>query len=163
MLFILQSFLNFYLKKASYPIIVFVGSLFSTKKSLKVVSFLLVDEKLCLNLWRYKQAYAFKNYEKCFLFSFSTYLDFCFYFSLMQKKRLDQKDKVNFKIYKVTTLLANNYNTHIAQHFTKQRQSENEISSVNRIQHLIEYIMYKMREGDQFQTSFCFLKKLYAR
>ena len=31
------------------------------------------------------------------------------------EKPLDQKVKVNFKIYDITTWLTNNYNTHIAQ------------------------------------------------
>ena len=33
--------------------------------------------------------------------------------------RLDLKDKVNFKIYDVTTWLTNNCNTHIAQYLEK--------------------------------------------
>ena len=46
------------------------------------------------------------------------------------EKRLDQKDKINFKIYDVTTWLANNYKTHIDQY--RMRCSGNEIWSVNR-------------------------------
>ena len=53
------------------------------------------------------------------LSSISRFLTFCLYFLGMQKKRLDQKDKVNFKIYDVTTWLTKNYNTHIAQYLTK--------------------------------------------
>ena len=34
-------------------------------------------------------------------------------------KRLDKKDKVNFKFYDVTAWLANNCNTHIAQYLEK--------------------------------------------
>ena len=34
-------------------------------------------------------------------------------------KRLDKKDKVNFKFYDVTAWLANSHNTHIAQCFAK--------------------------------------------
>ena len=34
----------------------------------------------------------------------------------MQKKRLDLKDKINFEIADVTALLANNYDTRIAQY-----------------------------------------------
>ena len=34
-------------------------------------------------------------------------------------KRLDKKDKVNFKFYDVTAWLTNNRNTHIAQYFEK--------------------------------------------
>ena len=40
------------------------------------------------------------------------------------------KDKVNSKFYNVTGWLANNRNTHIVQHFEKQRQPDNEIWSV---------------------------------
>ena len=41
---------TFSLKKAEYPIFVFIYSLFSIKKSLKVVNFSLVDERRSLNL-----------------------------------------------------------------------------------------------------------------
>ena len=34
-------------------------------------------------------------------------------------KRLDKKEKVNFKFYDVTAWLANNCNKHIAQYFEK--------------------------------------------
>ena len=47
------------------------------------------------------------------------------------QKWLDEKDKLNFKIYDVTTWLTNNYNSHIAQYLTKERQPDNEIWSVN--------------------------------
>ena len=46
------------------------------------------------------------------------------------EKLLDQKDKVNFKIYDATPWLINNCNTHIAQYFKKARQSDNESCSV---------------------------------
>ena len=36
-----------------------------------------------------------------------------------------------FKFYDVTTWLTNNYNTHIDEYLKKQRQSNNEIWSVN--------------------------------
>ena len=49
------------------------------------------------------------------------------------EKRLDKKAKNNFKIYDVTDWETNNYDTHIAQYLKKQRQPDNEISSVNRI------------------------------
>ena len=49
----------------------------------------------------------------------------------MQKKPLDSKDKVNFEIYDVAAWLIKNYNTYIAQYLTNQRQSDNEIWSVN--------------------------------
>ena len=45
----------FFLKKENYPISAFVQSLFSTKKSPKVVNFPLINERLCLSFWRHKQ------------------------------------------------------------------------------------------------------------
>ena len=38
------------------------------------------------------------------LFSFSKYLNLCLHFLIMQKKWLDWKEKVNFKIYDVTLI-----------------------------------------------------------
>ena len=35
------------------------------------------------------------------------------------EKQLDQKDKVNLKIFDVTSWLTYNYNTHIAEYLTK--------------------------------------------
>ena len=49
------------------------------------------------------------------------------------EKRLDQKDGVNLNIYDVTAWERNNCKTHIAQYLKKQKQSNNEIWSVNRI------------------------------
>ena len=50
----------------------------------------------------------------------------------MWVKRLDWKDKVNFKIHDVTTWFTNNCNTHIGQYLIKERQPENETWSTNR-------------------------------
>ena len=36
-----------------------------------------------------------------------------------EAKRLDQKAKINFNVYDVTTWETNSYNTHIAQHLKK--------------------------------------------
>ena len=47
-------------------------------------------------------------------------------------KQLDKKDKINFKFCNFTAWFKNNRNTHIAQYFEKQRQSDNEIWSVQR-------------------------------
>ena len=47
------------------------------------------------------------------------YLSFCHDFLVMWEKRLDEKDKMNFKIHDVTTWLTNNYNTPISQYLTK--------------------------------------------
>ena len=49
------------------------------------------------------------------------------------EKRLDLIDKVNFKIYDVTTRETNNCNTHTAQYLKNKRQSDSEIWSVNTI------------------------------
>ena len=43
---------------------------------------------------------------------------FCHDLLVMQKKPLDKKDKINFKIYDITTWLTNSCNTHIAQYLT---------------------------------------------
>ena len=58
----------------------------------------------------------FTSSEKLFLFS--RHLNFCPDFLGMQKKRLDQKNKVNFEIYDITAWLTKNYNTPIAQYLT---------------------------------------------
>ena len=50
-------------------------------------------------------------------------------------KQLDEKDKVNFKIYDVPIWLINNCNTNIDQYLDKCRQWDNEIWSFNRIKH----------------------------
>ena len=48
------------------------------------------------------------------------------------EKQRDKTDQVNFKIYDLTTWVKHNCNTHIDQYLKKQRQSGNEIWSVNR-------------------------------
>ena len=48
---------------------------------------------------------------------------------------VDYNDDFNFKFYDIITWLTNNYNTNIAQYLKKERQSDNESWSVNRIQH----------------------------
>ena len=50
------------------------------------------------------------------------------------KKRLDKKAIVNFKIYDVTDWTTNNDNTHIIQCLREERQPDNKIWSVDRIQ-----------------------------
>ena len=52
-------------------------------------------------------------------FSFSRYLTFYLDFFGPVAKQLDQKGKVNLKIYDVTDWLTNNCNTHIAQYLEK--------------------------------------------
>ena len=65
-------------------------------------------------------------------FVLKIYLSFCHDFLVMLKKRLDWRDQVNFKIHDVTTLLANNYNTHIARYLMKQKQPDNETWSIKK-------------------------------
>ena len=47
--------------------------------------------------------------------------------------RLDQKDKLNFKIYDVNAWLTNYYHAHIARYLTKYRQADSKIWSGNKI------------------------------
>ena len=48
-------------------------------------------------------------------------------------KPLEWKDKVNLKFYDIEDWLNNNCNIHTTQYIEKQRKSDNEIWSVNRI------------------------------
>ena len=47
-------------------------------------------------------------------------------------KRVDQKDKVNFKFYDVTAWLTNTCNAHIDQYLEKKKESDNESWSISR-------------------------------
>ena len=114
-----------------------------------------------------KWTLTFQKTPRCFLlanafyfiskvFSFSRYLNFHHDFLIMQRKLLDQKGKINFKIHDATNWLTNNCNTYIAQYITKYRRRDNKTRSVNRIQqekYFSSKIMQKMRQGDQFQTA----------
>ena len=98
------------------------------------------------------------------LLLFSRYLNFRLNFLVIQKKLLDQKDKVNLKIYDLTTnnWLTNIYITHITQYFRKEKQPDNDIWSVNRIQqkqYFSSEIKQKIWLGDQFQISVLSFKK----
>ena len=95
------------------------------------------------------------------LFSFPRYPNLYYDFLVMHKKQLDQKEKVNLKIYDFKTQLTNNCNKQIAQHPMKQKQPDNETWSINRLQqekYLFRKIMLKMRWGNQFQSSFYFFE-----
>ena len=65
-------------------------------------------------------------------FVLEIFIFFCCLFGYVEK-RLDKKVKLNSKIYDISDWTANNYNTHIAQYLKKQRQSDNQIWSDNRI------------------------------
>ena len=70
------------------------------------------------NIWQLKD---FKNDEKCFLFHIKALfvVKICKFLSWLfdhVEKRLDSKNKINFKIYDVTAWLTNNCNTHIYQY-----------------------------------------------
>ena len=71
---------------------------------------------------------------------FLRYLNFCSDFFGHEKKRLGKKAWVNLKIYDVTNWIINNDDKHIAKCLKKQSQSDNEISSVNRIEHNVKHI-----------------------
>ena len=62
------------------------------------------------------------------------YLNLCSDFFGHAGKLLDEKAKVNFKIFDITSWETNNYNIHNAEYLKTQRESENEIWSVKRIQ-----------------------------
>ena len=67
------------------------------------------------------------------LYLFFRYWHFCPDLLGYVRKRLDNKAKVNFKIYCVTNWNTGNCNKHIARYLKNKRQSDNEIWSVNRI------------------------------
>ena len=100
------------------------------------------------------------------LFWFSRYLSFCHDFLVMQEKPLDQKDKVNCKIHDVTIWLTNNFNTYFAQYLKKQSQPDNQTRSINGIQqqeHFSPKNIRKMKQRDQFKTSFYFLSLISGK
>ena len=60
-------------------------------------------------------------------------------------------NKFNFKIYAATTLLTNDYHTHVARSLMNYRQPDNEIRSINRMKqekYFSSKIMQKMRQED---------------
>ena len=77
-------------------------------------------KKNCFNLLRWK---LFKTEQKYFLLHLKSYFRsqdiFSFVLPFWSYRKNQHKYKINFKIYDVTTWLANNYNTHIAQYLTK--------------------------------------------
>ena len=95
---------------------------------------------------------------KIFFYPFKAF-NFCPDFFGFVRKRLDKKAKVYLKICDVTTWIKSNNITHISQYLKKQRQSDYEIRSVK---YFSFKIIQKIRQRNQFQASFCFLKKLYV-
>ena len=71
-------------------------------------------------------------------------LDFCPDFFRHVGKWLDKKAKVYFKIYVVINWEINNYNRHIAQYLKKEKQSDNKIWSVNKIESQ-KYFSFKVK------------------
>ena len=92
---------------------------------------------------------AFISYYKVFLFS--RYLGFCVNFLFMQKKRLDQKNKVDLKTYDVKAWLTNSYNTHIAQYLQ------------NITRDIFLQKLCRNEAGSLVPDLFLFLHKLYMR
>ena len=78
-----------------------------------------------------KNAFYFM-FKALFVLEIFTFLSSLFGINI--EKRLDKKAMVDYKVYDVTYRTTNNCNTHITQYLKKQRQSCNEVWSVNKIQ-----------------------------
>ena len=113
-----------------------------------------------------------KNDEKYFLFHLKSpfpsqdILSLCHDFLVMQEKRIDQKDNINFKLYDVTTWFTHNFNTHTVQYLTKQKQSDNE--NLINLQNIIKIFFFRNHaENEAGRVSsrplFVFKKKLNMR
>ena len=67
-------------------------------------------------------------------------------------KPLDQKAKINFKIYDVKDWKKNNYNAHIAQHLKKWKDNLtmkfDQLVENNVRNYVYQKVMQKMRQGD---------------
>ena len=101
------------------------------------------------------------------LFVLSRYLNFCLVFLFMQKKQLDQqKDMVNFKIYDVVIWLTNN-STHILPSISRSKSNQTmkfgHLKEYNKRNTFLQKSCRTLGRGNQFQTPFCFLKKLYMK
>ena len=100
------------------------------------------------------------------LFWFSRYLNFYHEFLGMWKKRLDQKDQVNFEIHDVTTWLPKN-TIHILLNISRIKDNQtmkfNKLTEYPKKNIFFKKIMQKMRRGNQFQTTFYILKNFYIR
>ena len=90
-------------------------------------------------------------------FLLSSYLNFCLELFIMQKKWPDQKYKVNFKIYDVTTWLTLQYTYCLISHKVKATRQRNLVRQQNITRKIFFFKnMQKMRQN-QFQIFF-FLK-----
>ena len=96
------------------------------------------------------------------LFSFSRYIILALTFSSCRKKDLTRK--VNFKIYDVTAWLTNNSITiNILSNISLSKGNQTmKFGQLTKKKYFSSEIIQKMRRGDLFQISFCFLKKLYT-
>ena len=99
----------------------------------------------------------FKNDRKFFLFHLKScfcsqyILRFFHDFLVIQKKRLDQKDKVNFKMHDVKGCLTKNCNTHIANILgskSNQAMKLGQLIDYKKRNIFFSKIMQKMRQGD---------------
>ena len=72
--------------------------------------------------------FILKAYFVLEIFSFLSWL-----FGHVEKMAWLERKGFNCKIYDVTNWLKNNYNAHIAQYLTKQRQPDYETWVINRI------------------------------
>ena len=71
------------------------------------------------------------------LFFFLRYLHFCRDVFGYVEKSLDEKAKVNFKIYGVTNWSKNYYNDHIARYLKNSKQSDKNVGQL--IEHDVYY------------------------
>ena len=111
---------------------IFSKSLTDQIRTCRLVTFLKAHSRVC-DKWKF-----FKNYDDAFYFMLKALLVpeilklLPSLFGCVEK-RLDKKAMVNFKIYDVIDLTANNSNTQITQCLKKWKRSGNEICSVNKI------------------------------
>ena len=85
---------------------------------------------------------------------------FCLDVLVIQKKQPDKKDQINFKIYDVTIWLKNSCSTYIIQYLKVKTTRQSNIDYVIEFDKIFFLkMMQEMRQGDRFQTSFCFFLK----
>ena len=116
-------FLNIFLRllgfwgSLSYKDISYRKNLYLVKYLVRTLCFLKARFQVWDNFWQLK---PFTNDEKCFFYSPQKLFSFLLFWLFGHVvKRLDQKDKVNFKFHDVKVWLTNNRNTDIAQYFEK--------------------------------------------
>ena len=97
------------------------------------------------------------------LFSFSKSLSFCYKFLVIQKKRIDQRDYVNFGKFMTSKkpglqTIAIDILRNISQRKSKQVMKLGQLIEYNKRRNFFSKIVPKMKQGDLLQT--CFFKKM---